>query len=68
MRKAKALGIASSTVAVVASLLSFVAGLVKDKHEYLLGGLIWLVLAYINVKVALDLASREPRRRGVNTS
>ena len=68
MKSEKRLGIASSLVSLFASLLSFMVALIKGKPGYVLGGFIWLAIAYINIRITRELALREPRKHGENTS
>lgn len=68
MKSVKRLGIASSLVSLLASLLSFVVALIKGKPGYVFGGFIWLAIAYINIRVTRGLALRGPRKHVENTS
>ncbi len=68
MKSVKRLGIMSSLVSLFASLLSFAVALIKGRPSYVLGGFIWLAIAYINIKVTRGLALGEPRKHGENTS
>jgi hypothetical protein len=68
MRNVKRLGIASSMVSVAASILSFVVAWIKGRPGYVFGGLIWLAIAYVNIRITRGLASGEPRKRVESTS
>ncbi|GAB6148463.1 hypothetical protein JCM10135_10050 [Stetteria hydrogenophila] len=60
---------ASTLTALLASILSFVAARVKGGSTYVLGGVAWILVMLVNMRVTLGLGRRrEPRRRAESTS